>query len=528
MQLYLLIAALLILVVDMLFGFGRGFGKSTVRLITQVASAVIAFFAAKSLAKAFSGVGQGYLVTFLQSNETLKTFFADNPEALDSVCLLAAGLVAPLLFFVLYLLIKFLTLIVYAIVCKIFGIGVKAEDETGRRYRPMGSRLLGMGMGVLAGIVGITVLVIPLVGYVDYASDVITEMSESGISESEEIRQIDEQVMTPVKNTPVVSLLFNTLGEPVFDGLTTTKYGSDSVILKNETSAMFRTVKEAKALSGKEISAYGEQEANTLRLISAEMGNSVILRHVGSSVLRDLSAKWLAGEPFLGVSMPAVNENATLVLIGCLQMFSTSDPDNIGADLNSFADVFAVLIKYDVFSGISGGTASEEFLTQLNSSGFLSEMSAVIRSAPRMKPIYDAITNVGMWYMIAELGSPSEYLETHPELMEDMSGAVRSLYDEEGNVDKEAFARNVSAILAENDVTVSDAAVDLIADGIADHFTKEEVESMNDKEIVDALVERFGSADAAMELVRKYQESAQGAGELPDVDPTVNPEELVK
>ncbi len=520
MQLYLVAVALLILAADMLFGLGRGFGKSVVRFVTQVASAVVAFFAAKALAKAFSDVGKDYLIHFLQSNETVKTFFADNPDALDSVCLLAAGLIAPMLFFALYLVIKLLSLIIYAVVCKVFHIGAKEEDENGKKYRPTSSRLLGLCIGALAGIVGITIFTIPVVGYLDFASDVMTEMSEAGISESEETAAVNEQVLTPVKTAPVVSLLFGTVGEPVFDGLTTTKYGNDRVVLKNEAAALLRTVGDAKTLSGKEISTYGEGEANTLRLIAAEMGNSVILRHVGSSALRDLATKWLAGEAFLGIKRPQVNENANIVLTGCLQMLSTSDADNIRTDLESFADVFMVLIKYDVFSGISGGTESEDFLQQLNSNGFLDEMAAVIRSAPRMKPIYNAITNVGMRYMIAELGAPEEYIEKYPELMNNMSDAVRSLYNEEGNVDKEEFTKNISEILADQNVTVNDTAVDLIADGIAENFTKEEVESMSNEEIITALVDRFGSADEALELAKKYQESLQsGDGEnLPDVD----------
>lgn len=523
MQLYLLAVALLILVTDMLFGFGRGFGKSLVRLATQLASAVVAFFAAKALSKAFSNVGQEYLISFLQSNEAVKTFFADNPDALESVCLLAAGLIAPMLFFVLYLLIKFLSLIVYSIICGVFHIGAKAVDVNGKRYRPMGSRLLGMGMGVLAGIVGITVFTVPVVGYIDFASGVVEEVSAAGISEGEELAEFNEQVGTPVKTTPGVSLLYNALGEPMFDGLSTTKYGGERVSLKIETATLLRTVGDAKALAGKEISAYGAEEANTIRLIAAEAGDSVILRHVASSALRDLSGKWLEGKAFFGISRPNVNENANIVLNGCLQMLSTSDADNIRADLNAFADVFAVLIKYDVLSGISGGTESEDFMKQLNSGEFLSEMSAVVRSAPRMKPIYNAITNVGMRYMIEELGSPAEYMEKYPELMEDMSDAVRSIYDEEGNVNKEDFSHNISAILSENSVVVSDAAIDLIADGIVENFTKEEVETMSNEEIITALVDRFGSADAALELAKKYQESTQDRDGLPEIPEGENP-----
>lgn len=496
----MLIAALVILGVDMLFGFKRGLGRTVARLVTMVFSAIAAYFAAKGLCRAFGDTALAYVQKILQSNETIASFFTDNPDALASLGVLAEALISPLLFFICYLILKFVTFFVYAIVCGVFGIGKK-------KNRTFVSRLTGMAVGVAAGFVGILVLVIPVCGYSDFVNDTVASMQENEIVETAQFSEYSEAYLEPIEKTPVCSTLYQTVGAPLFEGLTTGDLNGEKVVLKSETLTLLDVVGDAKTLAGKDISAYGEAESVAIRQVASGMGDSVILTHVGSAALKDLSVKWMSGQPFFGVARPTINENADILINGILTMFSTSDAQNIEGDLTAFADVFAVCVKYNVFSCFSG--SNDDMLNCLTN-GFLPEVQAIIKSSPRMTPIYSALSDIGMRYMISQLGVPEQYAEMYPQLMEDMTGAVRSLYDEEGNVDKEAFTENISTVLESNGVNVSSSAVDLIADGIAENFTKEEIDSMNDEEVVDALIERFGSAEAALAAAQKFQ-----SGEIP-------------
>lgn len=497
MQFPLLIVALVILVVDMLYGFGRGFGKTLVRLVTMIFSAISAYFAAKGLCRAFGDTALDYVRNFLQSNETLASFFTDHPEALTSLGVLAEALIAPLLFFFCYLVLKFVTFFVYAIICGIFGIGKK-------KNRTFVSRLTGMAVGVAAGFVGVLVLVIPVCGYADFASDAVASMQENGVSGTAEFSQYSEQYLEPVANTPVCAAMYQTVGEPIFEGLTTGDFDGEKVTLKSETLTLLDVVGEAQALSGKDISAYGEAESAAVRAIAEKTGDSVILTQIGSAVLKDLSVKWMAGEPFLGVARPSVNENANIMLNGFLTMFSTSDAQNIGGDLTSFADIFAVCVKYNIFSCLSAEMSNDAMLNCLTS-GFLSEVQAIIKASPRMAPIYSALNDIGMRYMIDQLGIPEQYVEKYPQLMQEMTDAVRSLYDADGNMDKEGFTQNISAALAEGGVEISASAAGLIADGITENFTKEEIDTLSDEQVISALIVRFASAEEALNAAQKFE-----------------------
>lgn len=505
MQIPLLLAALLILIADMLFGFLRGLGKTVVRLITMIVSAVAAYFAAKGLCRAFESSMLDTVKGFLQENEALLTLFEDNPELLTSLGVLAEVLVAPLLFLVCYLVFKFLTFFAYIIICGIFGIGRK-EDRT------FPGRIAGLGVGLLAGMVGVLVLVVPVCGYSDYANDTMIALQDSGITEDTELDEYREAYLEPITKTPLCSTLYGTLGKPLFNGLTTGKLEGEKVELKSETAALLHMAGSAKSLAGKDISAYGTEETDAVREIAAEMGDTVVLRQIGSILLRELSVKWMAGEPFLGVERPSINENADILINGFLTMFSTTDAQNIEEDLTGIADIFAICVKYDLFTYLSDEVDSESMLSCL-SSGVLPEVQTVLRSAPRMAPIGNAISDIGMRYMINQLGIPDEYAEKYPELMSDMADAVRSLYDEEGNVDREAFSESLSTTLEENGVEITPEAVDLITDGIAEHFTKEEIEEMADEDIISELISRFGSASDALDAAQKFQNSGALASE---------------
>lgn len=505
MQFPLLIAALVILGVDMLYGFGRGLGRTVVRLITMIISAVAAYFAAKTLCRAFENKALDQVQEFLKGNETLATLFADNPDVLTSVSVLAEVLVAPLLFFLCYLVFKLLTFFVYAIICGIFGIGKKKE-------RTFVSRIAGLAVGAVAGVVGVLVLVIPVCGYSDYVNDTLIALRESGIAENAELEEYREGYLAPIADTPGCSTLYGTLGKPVFDGLTTGELDGEKVVLKSETLALLHMAGSAKSLAGKDISTYGEEESAAVREIAAEMGDSVILTHVGSAMLKDLSVRWMAGEPFFGVPRPTINEDADILVNGILAIFSTSNAQNIEGDLTGIADIFSVCIKYDLFACFSTESDGNVMLVRL-SNGFLSEVQTILKSAPRMAPISNAISDIGMRYMIDRLGVPGEYAENYPQLMADMASTLRTLYDDQGNVNKEAFSENLSAVLADNGVDIKPEAVDLIANGIAEHFTKEEIETMQDEEIVSELIVRFGSAEEALSAAQKFQ---NGGAQMPE------------
>ena len=81
--------------------------------------------------------------------------------------------------------------------------------------------------------------------------------------------------------------------------------------------------------------------------------------------------------------------------------------------------------------------------------------------------------------------------------MDDMATSLKTdtPIKEDGSIDEVALADKLVVDFATHDVEVSDASVQLIAEGIAASFTAEELETLSNDEIIDRLIERFGSAN---------------------------------
>lgn len=184
-----------------------------------------------------------------------------------------------------------------------------------------------------------------------------------------------------------------------------------------------------------------------------------------------------------------------VMLNGLLRVFSTTSPELIGEDMQNFADIFDLFIKYEVFSKIGAEGGGDQVVTHLSSSGFLTEARDLLTTKERMKPVVDAISDAGMRLLVRELGDPSTYLEEHKELLDDMSNVLKGAVNSEGQVDKTAVSSGLQNVLAEKQVVVPAEAVDIIAEGLVDEFTVEELNTLTTDELTDRLIARFGNVD---------------------------------
>lgn len=495
----LLIGCFVMILAGMLFGFKRGIGKTTVRLVLLLLSAGLSFALAKWVCRAFGNQAMGYVMQFLASKQEFAGFLANNPDLSATILVLCEVLAAPILFAVCYWVLKGVTYVPWLLLCSIFGIGKPGN-------RTLSGRLGGMCVGAVVGVVSVFVLCVPLLGYTELAVGAVDQLQKAELAQEEMLAQIHVQDLEKIGKTPILSPMYSSIGAPLFDGLTTGDANGSKMVLKQELTVAIEAVGRAKSLQGRPIAEYGEAETEALKGIAQSTGDSVVISQAASSALRDLSKAWMASEAFFGIHRPVINQQADIVINGVLEVFSTSDVANIESDLTSIAEIFGLCVKYDLFACFEDGADQSQLLTRV-AGGFLGELRDKIKENPRMLPIYRAVSNVGMSMMVEQLGgTPGNYIEEHPALMNDIAGALNALYNEDGSVNKEAFAQNVSDILADNAVSVPTEAIELIADGIAEIFTKEELDTMTDEEIKQELVDRLSDASVAAELAAKYKD----------------------
>ena len=495
MQFILLGVTLLILIVNVLVGLSRGFSRGLLRLITLLVAVVAAFFLAKGLSASLADKLMPLLEEALASNESINEFISTQPNAMEALAALAKMLVTPILFLLCYVALKIVTWIIYLILRAVFSVG-KPKNLLVRR-------LGGLGMGLLAGLIGLLVFVTPVMGYTDILSRTVSEVDM--ISENESTATLVEynaSYIAPAAETPVASQIYKGIGSKIFKGLTTVEWDGEKADLETEWFAVLSVIDKAGELKGKSFVDYGTAESQVVHDMVDGVGGSKILSDIGSGVLNGVSNAWLQGNTFLGIAMPKLgDENADVIIFGVLRVFSTTSDETLVDDLDAFADVFDLLIKYDMMDLLAGGNADGEFAAHLVESGFLEEARALLASRERLKPVTVALADVGMRMLVAQLGLPEDYRETCGELMDDMSAVLKGAVNESGQIDTAVLADNLEVTLADHGVEIPAEATEIIAQGLTDEFTAEELTTLSGEEITDRLIERFGQLDNIEDLI---------------------------
>ena len=484
MQSILTLVCLVFVVAGVLFGFLRRSNRTLVRLLTLVLSVLGAFFLAKVSMK-YAG---GYLIdavkTALSDSPEIAELLTENPDFASSLLNVVQMLTAPVLFALFYIVLKIVTWIVFKIFC--FILRIKGPKLFGR--------LIGAGVGLICGLVGVLVFVVPVCGYTSLVGDTIERLYPADQEQSESVTQIKE--LCALGDAPIASTVYNLLGDTLFDQLTTAEFDGKSVTLRDEIGSILTVLDNVKVLGENSIENYGEKESKAVSDMATGISDSALLSHLGSGILSGVSGAWLEGEEFLGVSRPSADEKTNGLLNGFLQVFSTSDASNIGQDLQTFTAIFDLMVKHDMFELLSGGAEENAFAEKLTAPGVIDEFYATLGANPRMAPVKAAIADVGVRLLMQQLGGAADELkENHGELLTDVANKLKSTVGEDGKVDAEALKGELNTVLGAHEIEVSDAAVQLVADGFADAFTGEELETMTTDELVDKLVERFASAD---------------------------------
>ena len=487
MELIFLAFCAFILIFNLLISMIRGTRKTVLRLLTVVIAAVAAFFLARAIGAAFGDEVALWLEATVGGDPNFAPLFNGEVAASDAIAVMARMLFAPLAFLVLFVVLKGLLIFLYWILC-----GVTRPDYADSAA----SHFIAIPIGLVTALIGIFVFVSPVFGYLDVATTMLSSMNaESESAETQELVEYNEQLLTPARNTPALSTCYDTLGVKIFDGLTASEWQDEDVQLREEIAILADMLGNVQVLGAKEVEAYGEAECAAVEALAKDISASPMLSVLCSGVLSTASNHWLQGESFMGVEPPSLGDNGDLLFHAFLEVFSTSNKDNIGDDLLFFADVFELAVKYNVITGFSSGDENA-FAALITDSGFLSDTQLLLSTHPRMAPLNVALVDVGMRCALRKMGLPEDVLASHGDLLNDMSQALQAIPAKaDGTVDSEALAQDLANVFSEHELVINEAATHLVADAVAEHFTAEELQTLTTEQVVMKLAERFEMVD---------------------------------
>lgn len=289
------------------------------------------------------------------------------PALQDAIIALLCMIVAPLIFIVLFLILKSISnAVVLRISAKMaknassFEQAAVAEEseeqpvkvKKGRKMRRAliranGVNPLGMVCGAVCGLLICFVILIPVVGVVTVADHAVGAVSALS---SNSVVKTAEKISDGASNSFGVKVVRTLGAEALYDSLTTYSVGDQKVSLLQETKFLATAAEAVSAVKNSDI-ARTEAAAKIVGAKDAFMETN-LLPTVLPEALNAAVDCWEDGDKFLGISKPRFGASMSGLVDPTLALFKETDTEIFKEDVATAAQVLAIMAEQDALKGI--------------------------------------------------------------------------------------------------------------------------------------------------------------------------------
>ena len=495
----------------LLFGLKRGGAKTLLRLITVLASAIAAFCIVNAATAELESIFVGrsleeLLIEFVpdytaQVPENWRNLIACfDAEVAERILFLAVYLVAvPLVFVVLFYLLKLVSSLVYLLLAAILGM-------MGKR-RTFGSAVLGMLVGAVQGALIAAVLLIPVSGFVTLAVELKAPLTDESVPE-ETVAQVEEFYgwwFDDVTDNPVLSLVGNAGANALFNQMTTAHIADEAVTMGEEAKTLVNVFVDVLPLMGRDLMAPDDVAEEAMRSVLADLGDDKYTAEILAGILRGVSRAIDTGALIIPMEepLPSLVEEVTVV-------FSDSSADNLKGDLETLLNVYLILGDHGILTAITEG--GEDIIDLLigehEGERVITLITDELNRNERTKPISDAMAKMTLNALKGSItvgGVEAEELYDNVKTgLNEVLSAKREDYETEEEY-KADVTDKLDTTLKDNGIELEPEIVDTMADYIIENYgDKTEI---TDQDITDALLSYY---DAYAEWLEN------GGGEIPE------------
>lgn len=404
--------------------------RSWIMAVVRFAITVIAAVAAIPLTTKGVAIGEDYaydkLITYL--GEDLVAFFTEVPVGAEGIRVLAGLILSPLVYIVVFFLLRcFLNLIAW-IVEKC----VPALRKRTRRY-------VSMPVGALNGLAFSFVLLIPVCGYMVVGSHMVHSLVEANMTETAMAKEILQPLGVTgedldaaafdLEDNFMVNAVHGTVGKPVFDMLTTdtldvseTHGKTVEINLESELCGLVMTAGYAvEVMESFEKETYTVEDKELLFATADTFFASDWIRMLAADTLSAMAGDWLEDKPFAGMEPPELDANLNPTLNLILELLATETVDTLEDDIHDILDVVGDLMIFDLLNEDVDYT---DMVQRMGQSGLLSNMLAKLEANERMAPLAAELKSLGVRLVSNMLGIDQLKNGEYAELMGNVAGTL--------------------------------------------------------------------------------------------------------
>ena len=378
------------------FGFLRGFFKGTFRSLMDIAflalniilSLIIASIIAKNIVNVeiFAEYLPKIAPTLGISDELVNevnTYLTSPELASTSAKLLIALMsiiVMPLVFMVVYIVLGIILFIPKIIIQLVLF----------SKSKGIGLRLGGGAIGLVTKVVGFAVLIIPLVGYLNYAKNTLDLINDNEEQPRVEVGVVGEYI-DGIAETPVIRTVYAFGGEALFNKLTTSKIDGITVSLRNETKCGVEIYKEIDHFKGVAPEDYGKEQTDSIGRIETIINDAEFVPALVANTLSYVATEWNNGNKVFGFEKPVIGTELQSALDAIIRVLSGTTTDTFKADVCTVAEIFVCAID----DGMIKAALKEDgdILYVLENTDFISHVLVELHKNDRMRVILPYVTN---------------------------------------------------------------------------------------------------------------------------------------
>lgn len=416
--------------IGFLIGFSKGLFRSLLDLGFVILNIILSMLISTSVAKSIVDVEMiaenlhTLAPTLGLSTELTNEInvYLTSPElASEAVALLISfisTIIMPVMFMVVFLVMGIILFIPKLLIQKIILSKTKG----------IGLKLGGGATGLIAKIVYIAVLIMPIVGYANYANDTIKLINNE--EQVVELGQIDD-LLSEATSSPVIKAVDILGGEALFNNLTTVNVNDVTISLTKETNTAIKLYKEAAHFTKAEAKEYGKEQAEAIERIEGIINEAEFVPALLSSALSYVATEWKNGNAVFGIEKPVIGTELQEAVDSTIETLSNTTIDTFKADACTMAEI----IKYAIEDGIVQAVLSEDgnILYVLENTDVISNILVEMHKNERMRPILPALTNGIVNYMY-DIYDEVNGTTTENHHMVDINGLTEEVVKQEGEI----------------------------------------------------------------------------------------------
>lgn len=419
--------ALLLTLKNLIQAGKRSWLMAVVRLGVTVAAAVIAIPVTREAADLAADTVYGYLLPHL--GEELAGFLTEVPVGAEGMRVIAALVVSPLLYVIIFVLLRWAAYIVLWVIEKCIP-----------PLKKRSLRILSRPLGAVNGLLVAAVTLLPLCGYLVFGAHMLGTFVDSGMTETALIQKnvMDrfdlteedlEDVANEIRNHPVISQVYMPVGDPIFKALTTAELDVSAthgqaieMNLERELKGLLTTA--AYAVDAGEAfnkDDYAPADKELLFAAADSLFDSEWVRILATDSLVALSETWIGNKPFAGLDRPALDASLNPTVNRLLEVLSAENTETLEEDLHVILDVVGDLKVHGLLEKNADYTA---MVKKMGESGLLTDMLTKLEESERLNVLATELKALSIRLVSNMLGVDKLQSGEYSEMMGNVAGAL--------------------------------------------------------------------------------------------------------